>query len=494
MNINLIYQQTGYSFQISVYTCLSFIYDVTNKVFKIPLQSIELHYKDQIIPNNQTNASSYFNQFPVSITVIDKSKTNIVSSLYSTPSQERKSSSFDGKKRKKNYIRCQICHHKNSIFYCRDCNNFICFECNIRYPEHFEHLKINLESGNILESFEEYRAKILDQLNELNSAFQATDGSIIDDDQRTDVFFQLNNAISDLDKKTKTLTIMSTSYSCDSEMLTNFNKTLRELQAPKSREEGVKCFNEVNEKELEMRNYIPFINLHIIKSEFNNKMTRCFQQLSMLLNDLINDVNNKLDEANKLKEMTINDIILFNKQFENITKKVDTDTDSDSSSSNSDSESDSNNNNQNIILPKIKSQNEINNLELYNNQNKIIKTENSCVMPKIKINNGEEKTKKLKLKLRSQSKVLPLSNNINIDNNNNIVNKNTNNYTKNNINLSLAKNMPNSNGVYSERNNKKISFFDTYKKNAKVDEENMNANENIGVNSSRVYYLNKNKI
>ena len=492
MNINLIYQQTGYSFQISVYTCLSFIYDVTNKVFKIPLPNIELHYKDQIIPNNQTNASSYFNQFPISITVIDKSKSNLTPN-FRTSSHEKKISQIENRKIKKNYIKCQICHHKNSIFYCRDCNNFICFECNIRYPEHFEHMKINLESGNILESFEEYRSKILDQLNELNSAFQSTNGSIIDEDQRTDIFFQLNNAINDLDKKTKTLTIMSTSYCCDGEMLTNFNKTLREIQPPKSRDEGVRCFNEVNEKELEMRNYIPFINLHIIKSQFNNKMTRCFQQLSLLLNDLITEINNKLEEASKLKEMTINDIILFNKQVDdNNTKKVESDTDSDSSNNNSDSESSTNNNNQKIILPNIKSQSEINHFEVNNNQNKIIKTENSCVMPKIKINNDEEKSKKIKIKLGSQNK-MQANNNINM-NSNNII-KSNNNYQKNSVNLSLVKNVPNSNGIYSERNNKKmISFFDTYKKNNKADEENMNTNENIGVNSSRIYYLNKNKI
>ena len=34
----------------------------------------------------------------------------------------------DKKKGKKLPIKCQICSHKNSIFYCRECNIFVCFE------------------------------------------------------------------------------------------------------------------------------------------------------------------------------------------------------------------------------------------------------------------------------------------------------------------------------------------------------------------------------
>ena len=65
MNINLIFQQTGYSFQISQFTPLSFIYEVTNKVFHIPAGNIKLFYKEQYVPNEQTYASIYFKKFPV---------------------------------------------------------------------------------------------------------------------------------------------------------------------------------------------------------------------------------------------------------------------------------------------------------------------------------------------------------------------------------------------------------------------------------------------
>ena len=45
-------------------------------------------------------------------------------------------------------MKCQICNHKNSIFYCRICNLFICFECNVRFNEHRNHERINLEDGD----------------------------------------------------------------------------------------------------------------------------------------------------------------------------------------------------------------------------------------------------------------------------------------------------------------------------------------------------------
>ena len=35
------------------------------------------------------------------------------------------------------------------MFYCRNCNEFICLECNIKYPIHNEHKIINLENGNL---------------------------------------------------------------------------------------------------------------------------------------------------------------------------------------------------------------------------------------------------------------------------------------------------------------------------------------------------------
>ena len=52
MSVNLIYQQTGYRFQISQFTPLTFIYDVACKVFQIT-HNIHIYYKEQLVPNEQ---------------------------------------------------------------------------------------------------------------------------------------------------------------------------------------------------------------------------------------------------------------------------------------------------------------------------------------------------------------------------------------------------------------------------------------------------------
>ena len=43
---------------------------------------------------------------------------------------------------------------------------------------HFSHTKISLESGDLLLWFEEYRNTVLEQLNELNSAFKFSSENI----------------------------------------------------------------------------------------------------------------------------------------------------------------------------------------------------------------------------------------------------------------------------------------------------------------------------
>ena len=57
---------------------------------------------------------------------------------------------------------CQICNHKNSIYYCRLCNLFVCFECKVRYNEHKNHEKINLEDGDAFLAHDVYREEIMD--------------------------------------------------------------------------------------------------------------------------------------------------------------------------------------------------------------------------------------------------------------------------------------------------------------------------------------------
>ena len=340
MNVNLIYQQTGYSFQISQFTPLSFIYEVANKVFHIPADNVKLFYKEQYVPNEQTYASNYFKKFPVIINILETKSAQTNANEKAKASEEKtftETFSEKVKQKKKNFIKCQICNRKNSIFYCRNCNQFICFECNLRYPEHFSHKKISLESGDLLLCFEDYRNNVLEQLNELNNAYRFSSQNIYTDQKRSEIFDNLISTLKDLDKKTQSLTIMGTSYKCNNEVLNNFNKELREIEAPKYKEETINSFGLVNEKELEIQHYISFINLQILKSKFNIKMTIFFKETKKIFDDLTIEINNKLHDSLNLKEKGYNDLVSYNKE-----KYKDNDSSSSSLNSSSSSEKSSN--------------------------------------------------------------------------------------------------------------------------------------------------------
>lgn len=341
MSVNLIYQQTGYRFQISQFTPLTFIYDVACKVFQIT-HNIHIFYKDQLVPNEQIYSSNFFKKFPVTLNIVEikkpaqqnqssKSK-NIDDKNGRDVTQSSSSLPETNKPKKRNFIKCQICLKKNSIFYCRNCNQFVCFECNIRYPEHFNHQKVNLESGDIFLCFEEYKSTVLGLLNELNSAYKFSCGNIYSEQKREEIFDELMDGMEDLDKKTQTLTIMGTSYKCNNELLSNYNKEIKEIAAPKLNDEVVDSFTLVNDKELEINHYVGFINLQIIKSEFNIKMDIFINKAKKIIEELKAEINNKLNDSMNLKTKDYETIISYNnKKY----KEQNSSSDSDSSSSSS---------------------------------------------------------------------------------------------------------------------------------------------------------------
>lgn len=315
MDVSLVHQQTGYNFQISEFSLLSFIYEVASKVFQIKINSIELYYQEKLVPNSEINALQYFKKFPILIQVTDLTKSG-------SPSKADQKH-----QKKKQFIKCQICRLKKSIFYCRQCNQFICFECNVRYPEHYEHQKINLESGDLLLCFEEYRSIILKRLDILCNAYKLSKENIIDILERRDIFEKLIETLKELDKKTGQLTAMETSFKCTDQLFKMYNTNLREIEPPKFIEDTEGCFSIINEREHEMRDFIPFINLQIIKSNFNEKMFDFIKKIQELFNNLMNGINYSLNESTKLHDMTYDDIVNYNNQRINEDKESDSDSD-----------------------------------------------------------------------------------------------------------------------------------------------------------------------
>ena len=340
MDVSLVHLQTGYNFQISKFSLLSFIYEVASKVFKIQINSIELYYQEKLVPNSDTNALQYFKNFPILIQVKDLTKAG------STIKTEKKRS------RKKHYVKCQICRQKKSIFYCRQCNQFICFECNVRFPEHYEHQKINLESGDLLLCFEEYRSIIIKQLEILFNSYKMSKENIIDILERRDIFEKLIQTLKELDKKTEQLTALETSFKCTDQLFKMYSNNLREIEPPKFIEDTEGSFSIINEREHEMRDFIPFINLQIIKSKFNEKMFAFIKTTQKLFNDIMNEINFRLNESTKLHDMTYDDIVQYNTQRMNEDKDSDSDSDiskqlKESISKNNNNKNDENNSNSN---------------------------------------------------------------------------------------------------------------------------------------------------
>ena len=336
MDVRLVHQQTGYIFQISKFSLISFIYEVASKVFKIQINSIELYYQEKLVPNSDTNALQYFKNFPILIQVKDLTKAG------STIKTEKKRS------RKKHYVKCQICRQKKSIFYCRQCNQFICFECNVRFPEHYEHQKINLESGDLLLCFEEYRSIIIKQLDILCNSYKMSKENIIDILERRDIFEKLIQTLKELDKKTD----LETSFKCTDQLFKMYSNNLREIEPPKFIEDTEGSFSIINEREHEMRDFIPFINLQIIKSKFNEKMFAFIKTTQKLFNDIMNEINFRLNESTKLHDMTYDDIVQYNTQRMNEDKDSDSDSDiskqlKESISKNNNNKNDENNSNSN---------------------------------------------------------------------------------------------------------------------------------------------------
>ena len=393
MSVNLIYQQTGYRFQISQFTPLTFIYDVACKVFQIT-HNIHIYYKEQLVPNEQIYSSNFFKKFPVTLNIVEIKKSSQQNqnpkSKYNDDKNGRdvthSSSSLpeSNRPKKRNFIKCQICLKKNSIFYCRNCNQFVCFECNIRYPEHFNHQKVNLESGDIFLCFEEYKNTVLGLLNELNTAYKFSSGNIYTEQKREEIFDDLMDGMEDLDKKTQTLTIMGTSYKCNNELLNNYNKEIKEIAAPKLNEEIVDSFTLVNDKELEINHYVGFINLQIIKSEFNLKMDIFVKKAKKIIEELKSEINHKLNDSMNLKTKDYETIISYNnKKY----KEQNSSSDSDSNSSSSTSKKSS----------ETSSSDESNNINYANNNN----TNNNANNNEIKLNSENNKVNNRMSKRRS---------------------------------------------------------------------------------------------
>ena len=327
MNITLIYNDSKFNVDILNDTPCQYLYNIANKIFRLPLSQFRLTYKDREIENNsrlifsvlaQIDPESY-SESPI-INVESVPLPNIqTSTQIPTVNNQAESGKFTTKQsfRKKNggEMLCQICNHKNSIYYCRVCNLFVCFECNVRYNEHKNHDKINLEDGDAFLGCDVYREEIIKDINIIELGYKQTQQWMIDNTDREAFLQGLFKLLEYIRSHSLNLADMKTMYSLDEEMINDFKVEIDKIQVPRHREDILESFSNLNLKENELRNYTKFLNLQIIKTEYNKVLLKCLDKVKQNMDKLGAEVKARLAECEDIKFRNINDIKLYLKEY-----------------------------------------------------------------------------------------------------------------------------------------------------------------------------------
>ena len=325
MNITLIYNDSKFNVDILNDTTCQYLYNIANKIFRLPFSQFRLVYKETEIENNSRLIFSVLSQIDPdnnSNSIIIRVESVPLPAIQSqtsiptrSPSDDIKTESGKTKKNKGDITLCQICNYKNSIYYCRVCNLFVCFECNVRYNEHKNHDKINLEDGDAFLGCDVYREEIIKDINIIELGFKQTQQWMIDNTDRETFLQGLFKSLEYIRSHSLSLADMKTMYSLDQEMINDFKTEVDKIQVPKYREEIFESFNNLNLKENELRNYTKFLNLQIIKTEYNKVLLRCLDKVKQNMDQLGAEVKARLAECEEIKFRNINDIKLYLKEY-----------------------------------------------------------------------------------------------------------------------------------------------------------------------------------
>ena len=325
MNITLIYNDSKFNVDILNDTTCQYLYNIANKIFRLPFSQFRLVYKGTEMENNSRLIFSVLSQidpenYSNSIIIrVESVPLPTIPSQTSIPTQNPSDNNIkldSGKiKKRQGDMLCQICNFKNSIYYCRVCNLFVCFECNVRYNDHKNHDKINLEDGDAFLGCDVYREEIIKDINIIELGFKQTQEWMIDNTDREAFLQGLFKSLEYIRSHSLSLADMKTMYSLDQEMINDFKTEVDKIQVPKYREEIFESFNSLNLKENELRNYTKFLNLQIIKTEYNKVLLRCLDKVKQSMDQLGAEVKARLAECEDIKFRNINDIKLYLKEY-----------------------------------------------------------------------------------------------------------------------------------------------------------------------------------
>ena len=347
MNVKLVFRDSNFKIDIMEDTPCQYLYSVAQKVFRKKSSDIILFYgkteiendsrllfdvmgkddKDDILDEEiilvrlkKDLANEYGSKFKVKGVNFKGNDNNLNNSDKQLPHILKNNTSQDnpGKlKKKKIPIKCQICSHKNSIFYCRQCNMFICFECNIRYTEHHKHKRINLEDGDTKLGMQTYKEKILGELRLIDLGYQKFSKWILSNIDRDNFIQTTFKLLERIKKSSQRLSDIKTLYNLEQDMIKSLKDEIEQTKAPIIQEELVDVFSTLNAKDKEIENYIKCVDLQIIKTEYNKVLVNCITDAQKCLNKIIDDVESKLHECEDMKFWGIAEVKLYLKNNKN---------------------------------------------------------------------------------------------------------------------------------------------------------------------------------
>ena len=335
MNIKLVFKESNFKIDVMEDTPCQYLYSVAQKIFRKKSSDIVLFYGKTELENDsrllfdvrgKDDKEDILDE-EIIIVRLKKDLMNDYNMKYKVKPLKTKGNdnttnsdkelphilkSPDSKnKRKKLPVKCQICSHKNSIFYCRQCNMFICFECNIRYIEHHKHKRINLEDGDTKLGVETYKEKILGELRLIDLGYQKFSKWILSNVDRDNFLTATFKLLEKIKKSSQRLSDIKTLYNLDQDQIKNLKKEIEVTKVPLIQEELVEIFSSLNAKDKEIENYIKCVDLQIIKTEYNKVLLNCITDAQKSLNRIIEDVESKLHECEDMKFWGINEVKLY---------------------------------------------------------------------------------------------------------------------------------------------------------------------------------------
>ena len=354
MNIKLVFRDSNFKLDIMEDTPCQYLYSVAQKVFRKKSTDIILFYgkieiendsrllfdvmgkddKDDILDEEiiivkmkKDLLNEYGSKYKIKALKLkgnDNINNNSDKQLpYILKTKENSNNNNEKLRRKKLPIKCQICSHKNSIFYCRDCNMFICFECNIRYTEHHKHKRINLEDGDTKLGMQTYKEKILGELKLIDLSYQKFSKWILSNIDRDNIIQTTFKLLERIKKSSQRLSDIKTLYNLEQDMIKNLKNEIEQTKPPIIQEELVDIFSTLNSKDKEIENYIKCVDLQIIKTEYNKVLVNCITDAQKCLNKIIEDVDSKLHECEDMKFWGIAEVKLYLKNNKNEKEDID---------------------------------------------------------------------------------------------------------------------------------------------------------------------------